>query len=749
MSKKTKIILYAILCLSLFQSEIVAAQDISDQVLIRRTNYGVPHIQAKNIMAAGFALGYLQMEDYGIPVVNGLIRSRGEWAKFNELSGRGLENQLDNDAANQLLHVRAVETYPLLRKDTRDLNQGFADGVNRYLKLHRSEFPDWIKPDFTAYDVHATGIGSHSNASVKTFIRALHQKEKRTTGSNTVEERNPWVTLAINSKDEDNPDVGSNVWALAPERTTSGKAILMRNPHLSWSAGYYEAQMEVEGCFNFYGDFRIGEPLGTVGGFNEFLGFSTTNNHPKNDEIYAFVTDPENPENYLLDGASRPVEKRTVLVAYKVGEGLKTGERTFKITPYGPVIHQTKNKIYIIKSADEGEYRETEQFLRMMEAKNLEQWKDAMRMQAKSSSNFTYADVEGNIYYVWNGSIPLLNHPSGNDTAATLVSTHSEIWSELYPWDKLPHLLNPKGGYLHNENDPFHYTNLNEVFNESDFPDYFSQPKLGLRSQLSIQLIGGKDKLSLEDVVRRKHNMTMLLADRVKGDLIQFTEKSGLSRKEKQALKQLKKWDNTVAKESEGSLLFLLWWNKYIDLVNDGSKVESTPESAGFSAPAEKLFKAPWSPDAPAKTPYGLADKKNALAAFKWAVKECEEKYGTLKLKWGDIHRAIIGNQDYAVGGATGSLGCFRVFWYSPVKGDPQKLQVTGGDGWILAMEFDKIPRAYSVLAYGESNKESSPYYNDQLKLFVDKKMKPVFFTEEAIKQNTIRSYHPGESDVP
>ena len=749
MLRAKNFLLFTIVFLSLFQSEIVKSQDISDQVLIRRTNFGVPHIQAKDMMAAGFAMGYLQMEDYGERIVNGLVRSRGEWAKYNELSGRALENQLNNDAANQLTHSRAVETFSLLRKDTRDLNQGYADGVNRYLKLHPGEFPDWIKADFTAFDVHATGIGSHNKASVKTFMEAFEKKEKTTASNHTLKEDNPWTSIAKHSNPEDNPDLGSNAWALAPERTTSGKAILMRNPHLNWNAGYYEAQMDVEGYFNFYGDFRIGEPLGTVGGFNEFLGFSTTNNHPKNDEIYALEVDPENPENYLLDGASRPVEKRIVTVQYKAGAELKTAERIFKITPYGPAIHSTKDKIYIIRSTDEGEYRTTEQFLRMMEAKNLEQWKDAMRMLAKSSSNFTYADVEGNIFYVWNGSIPVLKLPSGNDTAATFVRSHSEIWSELYPFDKLPQLLNPKGGYIHNENDPFHYTNLNEVFNEADFPDYFSKAKLGLRSQLSLQLIAGKDKLSLEEIVKRKHDMTMLLADRVKGDLIQFAQKSELTRKEKQALKQLKKWDNTVSKESQGGVLFELWWNKYVDLANDGKKVEATPGSAGFPAPAEKLFAAPWSPDAPAKTPYGLGDKTNAVSAFKWAVKECERKYGTVNLKWGDIHRAIIGKQDYAVGGATGALGVFRVLWFSPMKADSLKLQVNGGDCWILAVEFDKVPRAYSVLSYGESNKETSPYFGDQLKLFVDKGVKRVFYTEEDIDKNTLRSYHPGQPDLP
>lgn len=38
-----------------------SAQDLSDQVIIRRTAYGVPHIKADNMHAAGFALAYVQL----------------------------------------------------------------------------------------------------------------------------------------------------------------------------------------------------------------------------------------------------------------------------------------------------------------------------------------------------------------------------------------------------------------------------------------------------------------------------------------------------------------------------------------------------------------------------------------------------------------------------------------------------------------------------------------------------------------
>jgi acyl-homoserine-lactone acylase len=75
-----------------------------------------------------------------------------------------------------------------------------------------------------------------------------------------------------------NSDDGSNAWAFAPGRTKSGKAILVRNPHLAWTAGYYEAHVTVPGVLDFYGDFRVGGPFIVVGGFNRYLGWSTTNN---------------------------------------------------------------------------------------------------------------------------------------------------------------------------------------------------------------------------------------------------------------------------------------------------------------------------------------------------------------------------------------------------------------------------------------------------------------------------------------
>jgi acyl-homoserine-lactone acylase len=131
-----------------------------------------------------------------------------------------------------------------------------------------------------------------------------------------------------------------------------------------------------------------------------------------------------------------------------------------------------------------------------------------------------------------------------------------------------------------------------------------------------------------------------------------------------------------------------------------------------------------------------------AASTFAAAVADVKRRFGALDVAWGDVHRVRRGNVDVPVGGCASDMGCFRVLTYATAPDG--KLVANGSDGWILAVEFDDVPRAYSVLAYGESPKPDSPWFSNQAEMFARGQLKPVIWSQAEIETTAVRKYHPG-----
>ena len=686
---------------------------LPQEVRIRRTTFGVPHVMGESLASMAFGLAWVMMEDYRERVPELILKSNGRWGLAVGREG------LDGDSSGRMAHDLAVRTHDLLPADVRDILKGFAAGVNHYIELHGEELPEWVRPEFTAHDVAARDIAVWSSGAERRFQASREGALDPAEGEQSWEGPGP-VTAS---------DIGSNAWAFGPERTRSGYAVLVRNPHLSFTSGYYEAHITVPGIVNFYGDFRLGGPFSIIGGFNDKLGWSTTNNAPDLAVVYALLKDPDRSDHYLFDGGSVPLEVRRVTVEYRGWGSVRARTKEFRFSPLGPVLHETADTIFVLKTHALGRYRLGEQWLRMMQAGNLEEWKEAMRIQAKTNSNFTYADADGNIFYVWNAAMPALPHEPSDD-GVVFASGSADVWTSLYPWDDLPQLQNPEGGYVQNSNDPFHFTNLNELFDPDGFPPNFPEPRLRLRSQNSLGLIHNERVFSLEEIVALKHSMGMTLAERVKDDLVAAVVGGTPTREMARAAELLSAWDNRVARDSRGATLFKLWAGRYFSRTDP-----------------DRRYQESWSPDAPTETPRGLGDSDAAVEAFGWAVDETTDRFGSWDVAWGDAHRIRAGDIDLPVGGCTGALGCFRVLGFT--EDDDGKYRAVRGDAWVFAVEFGPTPRAYSVLLYGNSNQEESPYFYNQAELFADNRMKAVAFTEEDIEEHLAEQYRPGERHEP
>ena len=234
------------------------------------------------------------------------------------------------------------------------------------------------------------------------------------------------------------------------------------------------------------------------------------------------------------------------------------------------------------------------------------------------------------------------------------------------------------------------------------------------------------NRMSLEEVIRLKHRYRMLLADRVKTDLVAAVRATHPTGDVARAIALLRRWNNTAAASSRGAMLFEIWAQRYMQ----------------GHQPAE-IFAHPWIATDPLRTPRGLSDPSRAAEAFAWAVEETARRHGRWDVAWGDVHRVRRGSVDVPVGGCSGAMGCFRVLTFA--REPDGKLAANGGDGWVLAVEFGPIPRAYSVLAYGESQDPESPWHADQAEMFAQGRLKRVAFTTADVDGQAIKRYRPGE----
>ncbi|HSE97805.1 MAG TPA: penicillin acylase family protein, partial [Blastocatellia bacterium] len=156
---------------------------------------------------------------------------------------------------------------------------------------------------------------------------------------------------------------------------------------------------------------------------------------------------------------------------------------------------------------------------------------------------------------------------------------------------------------------------------------------------------------------------------------------------------------------------------------------------------AKPIYEAAWDERHPASTPHGIGDDEQALQSLAAAAKEIKQKYGSLEVAWGDVHRLRRGSLDLPVGGLTDDFGAFRIIGYAPDKDG--KFVAMGGDSYVLAVEFTTPPTAYSIVAYSQTDDPASPHHTDQTALFSEEKWKRAWFTEEDIKNNLERSYNP------
>ena len=145
-------------------------------------------------------------------------------------------------------------------------------------------------------------------------------------------------------------------------------------------------------------------------------------------------------------------------------------------------------------------------------------------------------------------------------------------------------------------------------------------------------------------------------------------------------------------------------------------------------------FAEPWTAQAPAVTPRGLADPTLALRALQQVSRKLQLQYGKLDVPYGQVARLRRAGHDYPASAGPVRYGVYSAAELGPARGG--KAEVWGGDTFIAAIEFSQPLRAQGLLTYGNASQPGSRFIGDQLELFSRRELRPLWTQRPDVEQH-------------
>jgi acyl-homoserine-lactone acylase len=656
---------------------------------IRRDEWGVPHIRGRRDVDVAFGLAFAHSEDDFPTIAEVVMAARGT---------RAAEHGASAAAGDYLVHLLGV--WPAvearyssdLPAEVRAVLKAYADGLNYYGALNPREVPEGLLP------VRGEDIAAGFVLKVPLFY-GLDRELARLIGEVT-----------------EDPPRGSNAVVVAPSRSEDGHTRLLVNSHqpLEGPVAWYEAVLQSDEGWHVAGGFFPGSPF-MLHGHGERLGWANTVNRPDLIDVYRLTINPDDPEQYRLDGRWVDFEQREAKLRVRLwGPFRWTVHREVRRSVHGPVI-ETSQGIFAVRYAGMNELRMPLQYYRLNRARNLEEWRAALGLQALPSINYLYADAEGNIGYVYNALFP---RRVGNvDWTGELPGDRSSlIWSEYRPFSEVPQWWNPSSGILFNANNtPLQATLPREALGEANFArDMGVETRETNRGWRLLETYGSDEQISDDEFRRYKFDLGISpqseLAAVVR-DLLAIPKGTDDPTMQS-ALGTLAGWDLRTDQRNRSAAIGVLAANRVLE-------ARERARQQGQPMPESELTE-----------------------ALRGAATELMTGFGRLDPLWGEVSRLRRGKVDLPLDGAPDMLRAV----HSIAEADG-RLRAVAGDGFMMFVSWDRNGRlsSQSVHQFGSaSSRERSPHYADQARLFASQQTKRVYFTEAELAAHVLEDYAPG-----
>jgi penicillin amidase len=342
-------------------------------------------------------------------------------------------------------------------------------------------------------------------------------------------------------------------------------------------------------------------------------------------------------------------------------------------------------------------------------ARNVAEFREALRPWHVPTFNAVVADVEGHIAVQCTGRIPLRQtaergYRDGSDPA--------QQWTGLIPFDAMPHAFDPPRGWL---------ATANNRLAGDDYPYPLAGTWIsGYRAKRIRQMIEPKLERATFDRgdfgAMHQDAISLRAVNCLTGLLAVVAELDGPQ--ERAAIALLKSWDSNVLPELAAPTLFNVFFSYWSKAVADVHFEEATAEllAKQCEGVASRLL---------AGDPHGWFAEGQRLPTirrvFSKTLAHLTQRFGPnpSEWQWGRLHRMPL----LHVLGGRGDLAQLLNHGDVPVRGDMATVCNTGSDpdwrattgaGYRLIADL-ATRELHAIDAQSQSGAPGTPHYSDQL----------------------------------
>jgi len=798
----------------------IQVSGLNERVDIYRDAMGIPHIYAANTYDLFFAQGYVHAQDRFWQMDFWRHVGAGE---LSEMFGAG---QLETDVFLKTLgwEKTAEAEWEGLDPASKAFLKAYVDGVNAYIKDKEAtelslEYailglpilsPDYVIEEWTpvnsltwgkamAWDLRGN-LGEELERAVllKTFTPEQLQQlfpeypQDHPVIVNNIGDGNantqpdfatgfdyaqlPLDQVTYNASLLDvvlgdwNDGIGSNSWAVSGELTDSGMPYLSNDPHLGiqmpsiwYQIGLHCIEKNDDCPFQVTGFSFAGVP-GVVIGHNDKIAWGFTNVGPDVMDLYIEKVNPENPNQYEVNGEWVDFDSYEETIYPVGGEAVTI---TIRSTRHGPVISDSYYPIQNESDPDDEEFipfKERagvdlpEQYVIALKwtaltpstpfeaiwgfnkAENWEEFREAAKDFHVPPQNLLYADIEGNIGYQMPGDIPI--RKNGDGTLPVPGWTDDYEWTGFIPFEELPYTFNPQEGYIVTANNQVH---------PRDYPYFVTVDwDYGFRANRILTMIqNAPSKIDIAYLQQMQGDSYDANAE-VFIPIMQTVDWRFAKPNEAIAFDTLSNWDYQGQIDSTSAAVFNAFWRAFlINTFNDDMPEERYYPDGGsrWNEIMRNMAQNPNDPFWDDKTTEDIVENMEDVMkkSFSDGVAELEDMFGddVSEWNWGDMHASTFRN------GTLGESGIFLIEDLFnrgpfPTGGGESIVNATGWsvrDGyetnWLPSMrmivDLSNLDNSQTVHTTGQSGHAYHPHYDDMSSLWANVEYYPMWWEQESI----------------